>query len=155
MAEAEDLDFSNFDGIDELDWSDVEGELKKNKEMIKAEAEGGSGSVENIFDSAPSAAGAGGQKIASPSDLDINFLLDVPLKLTVEVGRTRMYIKHLLELDIDSVMELNKKLGEPLNVYINNKPVAKGEIIIQNEKFGLKITHIISQEERLESIKNI
>lgn len=153
MAEemSDDLDFSNFDGIDQLDWSDVEDELKKNRDMIVDDASGGGG--DNPFAGAPQVSGGSSTAIGAKSNIDINFLLDIPLDLTVEVGRQKMLIKELLELDIESVIELQKNIGDPLDVLINDKLVAKGEVIVQNEKFGLRITEIIDENKRLEQLK--
>lgn len=85
-----------------------------------------------------------------PRNLD--FLLDVYLQVSVEVGRTRMTIQDLLQLGQGSVVELSKLAGEPLDVYINNRLVARGEAVIVNEKFGIRITDIISQNDRIESL---
>lgn len=85
-----------------------------------------------------------------PRNLD--FLLDVYLQVSVEVGRTRMTIQDLLQLGQGSVVELTKLAGEPLDVYINNRLVARGEAVIVNEKFGIRITDIISQNDRIESL---
>lgn len=85
-----------------------------------------------------------------PRNLD--FLLDVYLQVSVEVGRTRMTIQDLLQLGQGSVIELTKLAGEPLDVYINNRLVARGEAVIVNEKFGIRITDIISQNDRIEGL---
>ena len=85
-----------------------------------------------------------------PRNLD--FLLDVALQVSVEVGRTRMSIQDLLQLGQGSVIELTKLAGEPLDVYINERLVARGEAVIVNEKFGVRITDIISQQERIEGL---
>jgi flagellar motor switch protein FliN/FliY len=85
-----------------------------------------------------------------PRNLD--FLLDVYLQVSVEVGRTRMTIQDLLQLGQGSVIELTKLAGEPLDVYINNRLVARGEAVIVNEKFGIRITDIISQSDRIEGL---
>jgi flagellar motor switch protein FliN/FliY len=85
-----------------------------------------------------------------PRNLD--FLLDVYLQVSVEVGRTRMTIQDLLQLGQGSVIELTKLAGEPLDVYINDRLVARGEAVIVNEKFGVRITDIISQAERIEGL---
>lgn len=85
-----------------------------------------------------------------PRNLD--FLLDVSLNVSVEVGRTRMSIQDLLQLGQGSVIELAKLAGEPLDVYINDRLVARGEAVIVNEKFGVRVTDIISQQDRLESL---
>jgi flagellar motor switch protein FliN len=82
----------------------------------------------------------------------IDFILDVTLQVTVEVGRARMTIQDLLQLGQGSVMELEKLAGEPLDIYINGKQVARGEAVIVNEKFGVRLTDIISPDERIERL---
>lgn len=85
-----------------------------------------------------------------PRNLD--FLLDVSLQVSVEVGRTKMSIQDLLQLGQGSVLELTKLAGEPLDVYVNDRLVARGEAVIVNEKFGVRVTDIISQQERVDSL---
>ena len=82
----------------------------------------------------------------------LDFLLDVSLQVTVEVGRARMTIQDLLQLGQGSVIELEKLAGEPLDIYLNGKQVARGEAVIVNEKFGVRLTDIISPEERIDSL---
>jgi flagellar motor switch protein FliN/FliY len=82
----------------------------------------------------------------------LDFILDVTLQVTVEVGRARMTIQDLLQLGQGSVVELEKLAGEPLDIYINGKPVARGEAVIVNEKFGVRLTDIISPEDRMEGL---
>jgi flagellar motor switch protein FliN/FliY len=82
----------------------------------------------------------------------LEFLLDVTLQVTVEVGRARMTIQDLLQLGQGSVVELEKLAGEPLDIYLNGKQVARGEAVIVNEKFGVRLTDIISREDRVESL---
>lgn len=83
---------------------------------------------------------------------NLEFLLDVALQVSVEVGRTRMTIQDLLQLSQGSVIELSKLAGEPLDVYINDRFVARGEAIIVNEKFGVRVTDILSQHERIQNL---
>jgi flagellar motor switch protein FliN/FliY len=89
---------------------------------------------------------------ANPIPKNLDFLLDVNLQVSVEVGRTRMSIQDLLQLGQGSVIELTKLAGEPLDIYINERLVARGEAVIVNEKFGVRITDIISQAERIETL---
>jgi flagellar motor switch protein FliN/FliY len=84
---------------------------------------------------------------------DMNFLLDIPLVVTVELGRTRMLIKDLLQLGQGSVVELDKLVGEPMDVLVNDKLIARGEVVVVNEKFGIRLTDIISPMERLKQLK--
>ncbi len=89
-------------------------------------------------------------KVQNPNTLEL--LMDVTLQVTVEVGRARMTIQDLLQLGQGSVVELEKLAGEPLDIYINGKHVARGEAVIVNEKFGVRLTDIISQEDRVEGL---
>lgn len=84
---------------------------------------------------------------------EIDFLLDIPLEVTVELGRTRMLIKDLLLLGQGSVVELDKLAGEPMEILINSKLVARGEVVVVNEKFGIRLTDILSPSERLKQLK--
>lgn len=85
-----------------------------------------------------------------PANLD--FLMDVTLQVTVEVGRTRMSINDLLHLSQGSVVELSKLAGEPLDIYVNQQHIARGEAVIVNEKFGVRITDILSHADRIETL---
>jgi flagellar motor switch protein FliN/FliY len=91
--------------------------------------------------------------VAPAAPRSLEFVLDIPLSLTVEVGRTRMTIGDLLTLGPGSIVELQKLAGEPLEVFVNNKLVARGEAVIVNEKFGVRLTDVISKAERIESLK--
>jgi flagellar motor switch protein FliN len=84
--------------------------------------------------------------------VDLSLLLDVPLQVTVELGRTRMTIESLLKLTQGSVVELNQIVGEPLNIYVNNRLMARGEAVIMKEKFAMRIVDVISPERRIESL---
>ena len=84
---------------------------------------------------------------------NLDFILDIPLKVTVELGRTSVVIKDLLQLGQGSVLELDKLAGEPLEILVNGKLVAKGEVVVVNEKFGIRLTDIISPIERIETLK--
>lgn len=84
--------------------------------------------------------------------LDLDFILDIPLQVKVEVGRTRLMIQELLQLSKGSVVELNKLLGEPFEVLVNEKLVARGEVVVVNDRFGIRLTDIISPNERVQSL---
>ncbi len=85
--------------------------------------------------------------------IDLDFLLDIPLEVSVELGRTKMVINDLLQLGQGSVLELPKLAGEPLEILINNKLVARGEPVMVNEKLGIRLTDIISPLERIKQLK--
>lgn len=83
---------------------------------------------------------------------ELDFILDIPLDVSAELGRTRLLISELLQLGQGSVVELNKLAGEPLEVFVNGKLVAKGEAVVINEKFGVRLTDIISPIERVKQL---
>lgn len=92
-------------------------------------------------------------KSSGPSIQSLDFILDIPLKVTVELGRTKMAIREILQLAQGSVVELTKFAGEPLEVLVNDKLIARGEVVVVNEKFGIRLTDIISPVERIEQLK--
>ncbi len=83
---------------------------------------------------------------------NLDFLLDIPLEVTVELGNTKMIINDMLQLAQGSVVELEKAAGEPADIFVNNKLLGKGEVIVVNERFGVRITEIISQADRIKNI---
>ncbi len=91
--------------------------------------------------------------VAASDGDNLELILDVPLAVTVELGRVRIPVRSLLALGAGSVIELAKVAGEPLDVLINGKPVARGEAVMVNEKFGVRLTEIVSQSERVESLR--
>ena len=84
---------------------------------------------------------------------NLSLILDIPLRVTVELGRTKMVVADLLNLGQGSVIELNKLAGEPMEVLVNDKLVARGEAVVVNEKFGVRLTDVISPMERVEQLK--
>ena len=83
---------------------------------------------------------------------NIEFLLDIPLQVTVQIGSTRMMIRELLQLGQGSVIELDKLAGEPMEVLVNSKLVARGEVVVVNEKFGIRLTDVVSANQRLQQL---
>jgi flagellar motor switch protein FliN len=83
---------------------------------------------------------------------DLDFILDIPLEVSAELGRTKLLINELLQLGQGSVVELNKLAGEPLEIFVNGKLVARGEAVVINEKFGIRLTDIISPIERVKQL---
>ncbi|MDQ0230524.1 flagellar motor switch protein FliN/FliY [Metabacillus malikii] len=84
---------------------------------------------------------------------NLDMLLDIPLKVTVELGRTKRSVKEILELSSGSIIELDKLAGEPVDILVNSKIVAKGEVVVIDENFGVRVTDIVSQTERLNKLK--
>src|ERR1700749_3345636 len=80
---------------------------------------------------------------------DINMILDIPVQLTVELGRTRIPIKHILQLAQGSVVELEALAGEPMDVLVNGYLIAQGEVVVVNAKFGIRLTDIVTPSERM------
>ncbi|KGX93163.1 flagellar motor switch protein FliN [Pontibacillus halophilus JSM 076056 = DSM 19796] len=93
------------------------------------------------------------QTLQQSEQKNLDMLLDIPLKVTVELGRTKRTIKEILELSQGSVVELDKLAGEPVDIQINNKPIAKGEVVVIDENFGVRVTDILSQSERLKKLQ--
>jgi flagellar motor switch protein FliN/FliY len=90
---------------------------------------------------------------APSSQGNINLLLDVPLKVTVSLGSTKMLIKELLHLGPGSIIELSKIAGDPMDIYIGEKLIARGEVVVVNDLFGVRIIDIVSPEERIETLR--
>lgn len=80
---------------------------------------------------------------------DISMILDIPVQLTVELGRTKISIKHILQLAQGSVVELDAMAGEPMDVLVNGYLIAQGEVVVVNEKFGVRLTDIVTPSERM------
>lgn len=83
---------------------------------------------------------------------ELEFILDIPLEISAEIGRTKMLIRDLLKLNQGSIIELEKFAGEPVEIYVNGKLMAKGEVVVVNDKFGVRITEIISAQERVKKL---
>jgi len=93
----------------------------------------------------------GGASVSADSNLDI--ILDVPVSLSMEIGRTTISIRNLLQLNQGSVVELDRLAGEPLDVLVNGTLVAHGEVVVVNEKFGIRLTDVVSPSERVKKLK--
>lgn len=93
-----------------------------------------------------------GQAVKNESNQDIEFILDIPVLLTVELGRTKIVIKNLLQLTQGSVIELNGMAGEPMDVLVNGCLIAQGEVVVVNEKYGIRLTDITSPAERIRKL---
>jgi len=133
------------DAVDDISWDDVQGELDQQKEMIRQES-----SEKAIPEVAVPSGTEAGAKVDVPANIE--FILDIPLQVTAELGRSKMVINDLLQLGQGSVIELAKLAGEPLDVFVNGKLVARGEAVVVNEKFGIRLTDIISPAERIKQL---
>ena len=92
-------------------------------------------------------------QLPGPQDQNLNRILDIPLVLSAQLGNTRMLIKDLLQLGPGSIVELDKLAGEPLEVLVNERLVARGEVVMVNEKFGIRLTDVISPTERVNKLR--
>ncbi len=90
---------------------------------------------------------------ARTNDVNLDVILDVPVTLSMEVGRARIPIRNLLQLNQGSVVELERAAGEPLDVYANGTLIAHGEVVVINEKFGIRLTDVVSPAERIRKLK--
>ncbi|MEK6709946.1 MAG: flagellar motor switch protein FliN [Nitrospinota bacterium] len=98
------------------------------------------------------ASAAGGLATGAEGPINIDLIMDLPLQLVVELGRTKMLINDLLQIGQGSVIELNKQVGEPLDILVNGKLVARGEVVVVRDKFGIRITDVISPIERIKQL---
>jgi len=94
-------------------------------------------------------------EVAEPMEKDVNLdvILDVPVTLSLEVGRTRLPIRSLLQLNQGSVVELDRLAGEPLDVTVNGTLIAHGEVVVVNDKYGIRLTDVVSAAERVKKLK--
>ncbi|QIK38926.1 flagellar motor switch protein FliN [Caldichromatium japonicum] len=92
-------------------------------------------------------------KTEPPSDVNLEMVLDVPVTISMEIGRTRIPIRNLLQLNQGSVVELDRLAGEPLDVLVNGTLIAHGEVVVVNEKFGIRLTDVISPSERIRKLR--
>jgi flagellar motor switch protein FliN len=89
----------------------------------------------------------------SGKELNLDVILDVPVTVSLEVGRTRMPIRNLLQLNQGSVVELERDAGDPFDVYVNGTLIAHGEVVVVNERFGIRLTDVISPSERVKRLR--
>ncbi len=83
---------------------------------------------------------------------ELGFLLDIPLQVSVEIGRSRILIKDLLQMQEGSIIELDKLSGEPLDLYVNDRLIARGEAVLVKDKYGIRLTDVVSPSERIENL---
>ncbi len=139
---------------DDISWDDVQEELDRAKNATPE-----AGPAESAEENPPDdSSGADGEK--PPADTfgeentqNLKFILDIPLRLSVELGRTRMVVNDLLKLGQGSVIELTKLVGEPLDIMVNGKEIARGEVVVVNEKFGVRLTDIVNPIERVQQLQ--
>lgn len=138
----------NDESLDDISWDDIGDDDTGTEESAPTQVKpkgGGKGKSAEFNELK-----AGGVK-SSPGSLD--FIMDIPLEVTVELGRTTMPIYDLLQLGQGSIVELSKVAGEPLEILVNQKLIARGEVVVVNEKFGIRLTDVVSTKERIENLK--
>lgn len=128
-------------------WAAAAEDLEEQRKMLKTESGENSPEKEGeeavaVADDAPAEVG----------DRKLEMVLDIPLSLSVELGSTKMLINDLLQLGQGSVIELTKLVGEPLEVLVNKKLIAKGEVVVVNEKFGVRLTEVLDPKDRIETL---
>jgi len=146
MAEEQDLGQEEIDKLMSDD-GELEQGWEDDFEKGQPEKQSAAEPPAHSFDQLPSE--------AEPHDSEVkplDFILDIPLEVTVQLGHTKMAINDLLQLGQGSVIELTKLAGEPLEILVNNKLVARGEVVVVNEKFGVRVTDIASPMERVKRL---
>jgi flagellar motor switch protein FliN len=130
-------------GDDKFNWDDVKDEMaQSSKAAPQSRTE-----VTNVnFDELKK------KRPDNKTTFDLDFILDIPLTLTAELGRSKMLISELLQLGQGSVLELTKLAGEPMDIYVNQRLIARGEVVVVNEKFGVRLTDIVSPAERVNKL---
>jgi flagellar motor switch protein FliN/FliY len=121
-------------------------QLQQNRRKVKMD------NAQKQDTGAPEAATTPDLKVVSGGEANLEFVLDIPLRVSVELGRTKILVQDLLKLHKGSVIELAKLAGDPLEILVNEKVVAKGEVIVMNEKFGVRLTDIVSDAQRIRSL---
>ena len=133
---------SDTDTKDESDvmdeWADALSEANT------SESDAATANLESLVDDAVA---------SSDEDLNLEVILDIPVTISMEVGSTKVNIRNLLQLNQGSVIELDRMAGEPLDVMVNGTLIAHGEVVVVNEKFGIRLTDVISPAERVKKLK--
>ncbi len=115
-------------------------------EQADGEAEGGEGGSVALSELAE------GEGEPEPDNVDLDMILDIPVTISMEIGRTQISIRNLLKLNQGSVVELDRLAGEPLDVLVNGTLIAHGEVVVVNEKFGIRLTDVITAMERVQKL---
>jgi flagellar motor switch protein FliN/FliY len=129
----------------EVAWEDAMEDLERQKQLSRAQRSRARTSQKP----AEQSPAQDGRSVPPPN---LQFILDIPLQITVELGRKRLLVHDLLQLSQGSVIELSKQIGEPFEVLVNQKLIARGEVVVINDKFGVRITDIISPMERVQQL---
>src|SRR5450830_596197 len=139
----EELEATETAAVAEDDWGAAMAEQQESDSAAALQAKPAQAQVFTEFSSK--------NKLADTQN-DIDFILDIPVQLTVELGRTKIAIKNLLQLAQGSVVELDGMAGEPMDVLVNGCLIAQGEVVVVNDKFGIRLTDIITPAERIRKL---
>jgi flagellar motor switch protein FliN/FliY len=134
---------------EDISWEDAMADLERQKQMIKAQQ---APPAEPKRPAAPAKPAAAEPEAGGNNPPNLKFILDIPLQVTVELGRKRLLVHDLLQLSQGSIIELTKQISEPFEVLVNQKLIARGEVVVINDKFGVRITDIISPLERVQQL---
>jgi len=127
---------------DNIGWDDVKDEMEQSAHPVEPRTE-----ISNVhFEELQKT------KQEGKTNFNLDFIMDIPLTLTAELGRSKMLISELLQLGQGSVLELSKLAGEPMDIYVNQRLIARGEVVVVNEKFGVRLTDIVSPAERVNKL---
>jgi flagellar motor switch protein FliN/FliY len=138
---------------EEISWEDALEDLERQKQMIKEQQKPTLIEPKSVEPRPqPPGAKSATQEGYGETPPNLKFILDIPLQVTVELGRKRLLVHDLLQLSQGSVIELSKQIGEPFEVLVNHKLIARGEVVVINDKFGVRITDIISPLERVQQL---
>ena len=127
---------------DKISWDDVQEEMAQSSRPASSKTQVSDVNFDELKRTKPDGKTA----------FNLDFILDIPLTLTAELGRSKMLISELLQLGQGSVLELTKLAGEPMDVYVNQRLIARGEVVVVNEKFGVRLTDIVSPAERVNKL---
>lgn len=141
---------SEADGDAMADWADALQEQSAASGETDGESPGGV--LADEPSARPFSAAGGGAPDVDSASRDISMVLDIPVQLAVELGRTRVSIKSILQLGQGSVVELDSLAGEPMDVLVNGYLIAQGEVVVVNDKFGIRLTDVVTPSERLRRI---
>lgn len=127
---------------DNISWDDVKDEMEQSAHPAGPKTE-----ISNVhFEELQRA------KPEGKTNFNLDFIMDIPLTLTAELGRSKLLISELLQLGQGSVLELSKLAGEPMDIFVNQRLIARGEVVVVNEKFGVRLTDIVSPAERVNKL---
>ncbi len=125
------------------DWAAALAEQEQEENSQGAEVEAEPAQLDEFNDAVPQFSG----------DENLDVILDIPVTISMEIGRTKISIRNLLQLNQGSVVELDRLAGEPMDVLVNGTLIAHGEVVVVNEKFGIRLTDVISAQERIKKLK--